>query len=432
MNIDEKLQEAISAHQNGKFAEAQDAYIEVLTADPDNADGLHFLGVLHFEAGAAENAVKLIEKSLTQAPRNAAAHNNLANILKISGDDNGALISYVRAIELEPRHKEAWKNISLLLHGAKHNDELLPVLGEIVRLDPDNPNAWHNYGLSLMFAGRREEAADALETCLQFGADIWNDPVWHARVLCALGRREKAIEHLEKVVEAVPENEIARYQLSAVRGDDLQRAPESYVKSHFDTFSDSFDEVLERLDYKAPELVAQQVALLAATRSDPFEDVVDLGCGTGLCGPLIREHCGTLSGIDLSTGMLNKAATLKVYDFLVEGELVAFLNSKLPTQFDLAVCVDTLCYLGDLQPFMHALEKALKPGASMIASVEHLDDQKGPDFRVDSTGRYAHSPDYLRRSSEAAGMTFVKADTAVLRHELGENVQGLIFQVQKP
>lgn len=429
MQIDARLQEGIAAHRQGDLEGALSAYKDVLTEDPDHADGLHFLGLLHFDAGKAENAVILIRKSLDQNPKNAAAYNNLGNILKLSEEQDQALEAYVKAVEVEPRHEEAWSNINRLLEGATNNDDLLPILTEIVRLDADNPHAWHNYGLSLMLAGRRTEAADALEKCLEFGSDVWSDPVWHARVLCALGRQDRAVEHLEKLVAENPDDTVARYQLAAVRGDDLDQAPEDYVKEHFDSFSDSFDEVLKNLGYRAPELVAAEVTELAADRSTLYEDVVDLGCGTGLCGPLIRTHCKQLTGIDLSPGMLKKAADLNAYDFLVEGELVGFLNSDLPSKFDLAVCVDTLCYLGDLQPFMNALHGALKSGGILIASVEHLPDPTGPDYRVDPTGRYAHTPDYLKRSAEAAGLSYVKEKPVVLRQELGKEVHGLIFHL---
>ncbi|WP_298982800.1 tetratricopeptide repeat protein [uncultured Roseibium sp.] len=432
MQIDTRLQEGIDAHRSGNLEGALAAYKDVLTENPDHADGLHFLGLLHFEAGKADNAVILIRKSLEQNSKNAAAYNNLGNILKISGQSDQALEAYVRAVELEPRHEDAWKNISLMLEGADNNEDLLPILKEVVRLDPDNPNAWHNYGLSLMLAGKKDEAAEALERCLEFGSDVWSDPVWHARVLCALGRQERAVSHLESVVAANPDNKVAQYQLAAVRGDALDQAPEDYVKEHFDSFSESFDDVLRNLGYRAPELVADKVVALAKQDNKVFQDVVDLGCGTGLCGPLIREHCDKLTGIDLSPGMLKKANALNAYDFLLEVELVEFLNSDLPTRFDLAVCVDTLCYLGDLGPFMKALSGALKPGGLLIASVEHLADTSGPDYRVDPTGRYAHTPEYLKRSAEAAGLSYTKEEPVVLRRELGKDVHGLIFHLQKP
>jgi predicted TPR repeat methyltransferase len=432
MQIDAKLQEGIAAHRQGDLQTALAAYKEVLTTDPDHADGLHFLGLLHFDAGKPENAIVLIRKSIEQNSRNASAYNNLGNILKLTDEQDQALEAYVRAVEIEPRHEEAWSNINVLLEGASNNDDLLPILTEIVRLDPDNPNAWHNFGLSLMLAGKRDEAADALERCLEFGADVWSDPVWHARVLCSLGRQDRAVGHLEKIVAANPDDTVARYQLAAVRGDTLDQAPEDYVKEHFDSFSDSFDEVLRNLGYRAPELVAAEVSELAEQKGTTYADVADLGCGTGLCGPLIRKYCDRLTGIDLSPGMLKKADALNAYDFLVEGELVGFLNSDLPTQVDLAVCVDTLCYLGDLQPFMQALFAALEPGGMLIASVEHLSDPTGPDYKVDPTGRYAHTPEYLKRSAETAGLSYTKEKPVVLRKELGKEVHGLIFHLRKP
>ncbi len=64
MQIDERLQQGISAHRSGNLEAALSAYKDVLSEDPDHADGLHFLGLLHFDAGKADNAVALIHASL--------------------------------------------------------------------------------------------------------------------------------------------------------------------------------------------------------------------------------------------------------------------------------------------------------------------------------------------------------------------------------
>lgn len=432
MNTDNRLQEGIAAHRKGDLATAQDIYLEILNKDPENADGLHFLGLLHFDAGETESAIDLIQTSLEKDDRNTSALNNLGNILKLIGEPRKAFAAYVRAVELDSRHEEAWKNINLLVRSCGDYDEILEIMSEIVRLDPENPDAWHTYGLALLLTGSKEEAAQAFEKSLEFDGPTAPSAVWRARILSALGHSDLSQKHFERIVEADPGNEAARYHLAAVRGDKLEHAPEDYVKTHFDKFSESFDDVLQNLGYRAPELVAEDVVTLARGRPDPFHDVVDLGCGTGLCGPLIREHCVKLTGVDLSRGMMQKAAELNVYDFLVEGELVSFLNADLPTRFDLAVCVDTLCYIGNLRPFMKALAGALKPGGILVASVEHLADPSGPDFRVDSSGRYAHTPAYIRKCAEEAALSYAADRREVLRRELGKDVQGLIFQVQRP
>lgn len=432
MQSDERLQEGIAAHRSGDLATAQDIYIEILEKNPEDPDGLHFLGLLHFDAGHHDSAIGLIQRSLEVNQSNTSALNNLGNILKLTGEPKLVLAAYVQAVEYDPRHTEAWKNINLLLRSTDDINELSAILSEIVRVNPDNPDAWHTYGLANLLTGNREATADAFNKSLELDHPTSPNATWRARILAAEGRADLALKHLERIVEADPDNKAAQYHLAAVRGDELEGAPEDYVAGHFDKFAASFDEVLENLGYRAPDLVAEDVVALAQEKTASFQDVVDLGCGTGLCGPLIRDHCDRLTGVDLSKGMMQKAAKLEVYDFLVEGELVSFLSDDLPTRFDLAVCVDTLCYIGNLQPFMTALAKALKPGGRLVASVEHLEDSAAQGFRVDSSGRYAHTPDYIRKCAEEASLIYAQDRKEVLRRELGKDVHGLIFQVLAP
>ena len=140
---------------------------------------------------------------------------------------------------------------------------------------------------------------------------------------------------------------------------------------------------------------------------------------------------GQLIGVDLSPGMLKKAHELRVYDFLVEGELVAFLDEAPRDAFELAVCVDTLCYFGALDAMFSALRPALSPGGLLVATVERLDD--GEDgYRIDQSGRYAHRETYLRAAAASAGLEFVGFDEVILRRELGRDVQGYVFTLSRP
>ena len=47
-------------------------------------------------------------------------------------------------------------------------------------------------------------------------------------------------------------------------------------------------------------------------------DVLDAGCGTGLCGPLLAPYARRLIGVDLSEGMLALAKEKHVYDALIK------------------------------------------------------------------------------------------------------------------
>ncbi len=375
MDLEDRIRAAILAHQQGDLAAAEAAYHAILAETPEQPDALHFLGLVMHDRGEAEAAIALIRRSLAASPGNVAALNNLGNVLKIEERDAEAAEAYMEAVRLDPGHADSWNNLGLLLRRAQSMDKAVMVFQEAVRLAPGHAEAWHNLAMTLLMMGRMEEAADAFETGLGLGQRRWSSPVWHATILASLGRQARAAETLERHLAQHPGDPLALHQLAAVRGEPPDRAPDDYVRRHFDNFAGAFDEVLGYLDYRAPALVAEVVARRAeAAGGVVFADLVDLGCGTGLCGPLVRQHCGQLTGVDLSPGMLAEARRRAVYDHLVEGELVAFLREVPPIRFDLALSVDTLCYFGALDPVMAALGPALKPGGAFVATVERLDD----------------------------------------------------------
>ena len=89
----------------------------------------------------------------------------------------------------------------------------------------------------------------------------------------------------------------------------------------------SFESKLERLSYRAPALVA---AMLEDSGLEPSKrlDVLDAGCGTGLCGPLVAPYARRLVGVDLSEGMLAHAKEKNVYDALMKAELTDYLQRQ--------------------------------------------------------------------------------------------------------
>ena len=116
--------------------------------------------------------------------------------------------------------------------------------------------------------------------------------------------------------------------LAACTGRDVPaRASDGFVEGTFDSFAASFESKLAKLSYRAPALVA---AMLEDAGLEPAKslDVLDAGCGTGLCGPLVAPYARRLTGVDLSAGMLAQAREKNVYDELVKSELTAYLRDS--------------------------------------------------------------------------------------------------------
>lgn len=126
----------------------------------------------------------------------------------------------------------------------------------------------------------------------------------------------------------------------------------------FDWYAEHFDDHLQgRLKYRTPALICEQIFKL-----DPPRDleVLDLGCGTGLCGPLLKPLARAMTGVDLSPNMLEMARKRGLYDELVCSDLIAFLAPH-HARFDLVVATDVFIYVGALEAVFQATRTAVRP-----------------------------------------------------------------------
>jgi predicted TPR repeat methyltransferase len=249
----------------------------------------------------------------------------------------------------------------------------------------------------------------------------------------ALRRIDEATAVYREWLEEEPGNAIAKHMLAACSGMEVpSRAADAFVEETFDKFADSFDAKLERLTYRAPQLVTEALLALAGPAKKDMT-VLDAGCGTGLCGPLVAPYARRLDGVDLSGRMLAKAEQRRVYDELVKGELGAFLASR-SDSYDLVLSADTLVYFGQLDDVLAAAHAALRPGGLLIFTVETLADDadEGSGYRINPHGRYSHSRNYLRRAVEAAGLQKVDVAAVIPRTEGGQPVHGYLVTGRKP
>lgn len=209
----------------------------------------------------------------------------------------------------------------------------------------------------------------------------------------------------------------------------MPRAPDDFIKRQFDRFAGSFDQVLANLDYRVPELIRQRLKQHKLPSAEL--EILDAGCGTGLCGPFLKPLAAQLIGVDLSPGMLDLARRRDLYDDLIEAELTGYLQQS-PQAFDLIVCSDTLCYFGDLSAILDATSAALKPGGLFIFSVEHLEPERPAGFRINSSGRYSHCKPYVLAQLGKSGLETESCREEVLRKERGEKVHGMVIEARSP
>jgi predicted TPR repeat methyltransferase len=392
------LAQAIQLHQSGQLDEAEQTYRRLLTEFPGDANAAHFLGLLCFQRGESKEGVALVEQSLEWDPANPHAWNNLGNMYSHLSRRDDARKAYLRAIGIGVAAPAAWYNLALMHLRDRKIEDALFALREATRAS----------------AG----FVDALQTL--------------ALVYYRLDRPKDAYDVYKQWAEEAPDDPRPRHMLAAVSGQDVpSRADDQYIVTTFDRFAGSFDEKLRKLEYRAPYLVAASLIhhpLYQTGRAS----VLDAGCGTGLCGPLIKSTAGHLVGVDLSPKMLEPAADRQVYDEVHVAELTGYMRSR-QHEFDIVVSADVLCYFGDLTGALQAARGALRPGGLLTFSVEALlDGAPDEDYRIRLHGRYSHARSYVERAVEGAGFAPPMVDPAVLRKELGEPVHGYLVTARLP
>ncbi|MFA6266694.1 MAG: methyltransferase domain-containing protein [Pseudolabrys sp.] len=199
--------------------------------------------------------------------------------------------------------------------------------------------------------------------------------------------------------------------------------PIGYIQSLFDGYAPKFEtSLVGNLGYRGPQILLDAVKR-ALDEPVHFAHAVDLGCGTGLAGETFRPFCGSLTGVDLSPGMLALARGKNVYDRLEAAEAMTFLGAVPEASLDLILAADVFIYFHELIQIGAPAARALKPGGVLAFSVE-THDSDGVILR--DTLRYAHSESHVRQAIAAGGLELRALQTAWARHEKGAEVPGLV------
>jgi predicted TPR repeat methyltransferase len=414
---------AIALQQREQWETAAEIYRNVLEVAPDHADALHFSGVLAHQEGRSEEAVALIERSMELEPGRADWYSNLGIVLQDRLELDAAIAAYEHAIALDPSHANAHSNLGVVLRASGRASEAEAAYRAAIRIDPDHADAYHNLGVLLNGQKRESEAARCFSKVITLQPKHPEARRLLALAYYTLGEVDKAVAVFEEWLEDEPGDPVAQHMLAACSGRDVpSRASDEFIQRTFDGFAASFDAKLAKLLYRAPELVAQMLASsdLGATRQLA---VLDAGCGTGLCGPLVAPYAHRLVGVDLSARMLDQARARDVYDELLQDELTAYLRES-PGAFDVIVSADTLVYFGPLEEVVGAAGAALRAGGELIFTVE--EDADGL-YSISPNGRYRHGRAYVERVLVEAGFR-PEIVAAELRLEAGEPVPGLVVR----
>lgn len=414
----------------GRLDDAAGCYERATRIDARAAGAWFALGNTRALQERFAEAEACFEKALALEPGLAAAHHNLADVLKNLGRPGEAIAHYREVLKLDPGFADTWLSLGNLLKGEGRLAEAAESYLGALRIRPDWAKALNNLGNTLKEQGKGAEAEEYYRRALAAKPDMPGVLMNLCNALKQQDKTDEAIACYRQELALRPDNEKARYLLAAMEKDWLpEQAPRAYVQDLFNSYAKDFDKHLqEKLGYKVPPILVEAAVQAFGERTDRY-DILDLGCGTGLCGHYFQDAVRSLVGVDLAQGMIAEAEKRGIYSRLVCGDVLEFLEREPEDCYDIVVAADVFIYIGELGGIFRHVHRLLRPGGIFAFSEETGEDR---EIALRDSGRYAHSPEYTRRLGKESGFAEVRSIPVEIRRHKNLPIDGSIFIFRKP
>ena len=406
-----------------QWEEAIHAFEAAIAIQSDYLDAHYNLGLSYAKSQRLDKAVSTYHTLLQYNPENTAVNFQLGCLFLSDGKPTQALSHFLQIEKQFPEHFETQSNLATCylqlgdlqlahqhyLQANKTNDTDTQIL--------------FNLGVTAMQLGNIAAAVKYYQAVLKLNP--WDFATQNnlGAAFLSLQQTENALKHFREALCLRPENEAIRYTIQALSQENTpNNASPVYIQNLFDSYADHYDQHLQtHLHYHVPEQLLAAVTTITPLTTP--RDILDLGCGTGLCGALFKPYAKTLTGMDLSPNMLKLAERKGIYDTLIQNEFLQGLQSSQQT-YDLILAGDVFVYFGDLSPLLQTLRRALRPEGLLAFNTE----SSGlSDYQLNTTGRFSHQKTYIEVLAEFHHFEIVHAERITSRMQNNAPVHGNLF-----
>jgi predicted TPR repeat methyltransferase len=335
-----------------------------------------------------------------------------------SGRFEQAQTQFLASLALVPGRASTLMNVGATRIKLGQFEDAAQVLEEALGAQPNDAETLGHLATALAELGRHRQALDHVEAALRI--DPASGVLWTLRgnLLKDVGRWDDAAQSFRKALEHGGDAQLIGYYLAGLTGSEAPAAPpRRYVQALFDGYAKGFEEhLVQVLNYRAPDI------LMRGLGQRQFDRVLDLGCGTGLCGQRLKPVSRRLTGVDLSANMVRQARARGVYDEVVQADLLEHLAGA-RQKFDLVIAADVLVYVGALEAVFAAVHAVLAAGGVFCFTVELAGGATAMELR--NSLRYAHSRAYIESLARQHGLRFMSVRQHPIREDQGQPIDGL-------
>lgn len=421
-----------------------------LDLQPKHASAWCQLAQLEQQDNSILEAIKCYQKSLRLDRNNIIAQHNLGCLLLAKHKYKNAIHHFKKALLLDPLHQEAFYNLGIAFIQQHEYENALKYFLRLAQITKkQDPDVLYNLGVVYNALQRQKEALYYFEEVIKLNPQHFASYMNLGVLYLKVENYTQAENYYTEALKLEPTNQEIIYTLDAIRQNQQHSiAPKEYVSNLFDSYANYYDKHLEHLSYQAPQLIINTLKELNLYASSRILNVLDLGCGTGLCGEKLISIAKRLVGVDISKQMLEIAKHKKLYHELHNANLEDFLETYLNNQsqhntqdtnydgFDLIVAGDTLPYIGDLTKVFSICSKTLqtKPDSCLVFTLEKyvpLSSYANQDYFLQRTLRFAHNEKYIEKLAQEHNLMIYSKKNVTIRKQHNVNVPSLLYVLSR-
>ena len=408
------LMRAETQRRAGHVGNAKGPAGQAKAVEPGSADAEHQLGIIAYQSGKLDDAIKHLRRAVMLDGKIAIYHANLCEMCRLAGRIDEAIASGRRAVEIDPGQSRGHNNLGVALYQIDKFEEALACYDRAIALTPDFVEAYSNRGNALRALNRLDGAEDAYRRALEIQPEFAN--AWNNLGTCLreLNRIEEAEAAYRDALELAPDDAATLDNLAlAVKdlgrldeaADLLRKALTSNPRSepihvHFGAI------LLDQKDFDEATAEAQRALALNASSYDAINLMGRIAFGRGQAERALEHFQRALAlNPKLGDAYNNMGNALKEIGRFQEAETAYLEAIRLdPSNTGIYVnLADSKTFTPD-EPVLSAMEAlAAKPEGLSKTECMHLDFALGK--------AYADLKDYNRSFTHLLAANLAKRAT---------------------
>lgn len=411
--------------QNNQLNAAKTQFNNVIALNPHHTEAHFYLGVLHLESNALNEAEHAFHTVLEQDSEQIQAITNLG-VIALKREHNQLAVDYFsKALALDNEDIDARNNLAATFMHHDRFENALMHYDVLLKKEPDNIEYLYNSGVAQMALGHLNEAIIFFDHIIRLQPQHTPSLNNLAAIYLKMDQRETSREYLKQALVINPEDRVSSHMLHALDGDTQAQTSPEYAHNLFNNYALYYDQHMQgTLGYSIPQHIARTTHQLELPKQT---QTLDLGCGTGLTGSVLREMSHHLTGVDIAPKMLAQAKEKGIYDELAEAELQVFLEGC-EKSYDLIVAADVLPYLGDLEVLFSTIYQHMNTDGYFVFTTEIS--EKEPWF-LQTSARFSHQMEYIKKLAEQNHFQLVNQERVPARIQNQHPLEVMLYVMKK-